>query len=50
MQEDIIKRQDDAGGYYKGEVWCMNKLQKGGMVQEEGIIKEGMMQEEIIKW
>ena len=39
MQENVIKRMDDAGGHYKGEGWCMSTLQKGAMVQKEGIIK-----------
>ena len=46
MQEDSTKGrdcaqggqykrgEDSAGGHYIGEVWCMRKLQKGGMVQE----------------
>ena len=37
-QEDIIKRRDDGAGHYKGEGWCMKKLQKGGMVRKEGTI------------
>ena len=41
MQEDVIKRRDDGGGHYNGKGWCLRKLQKGGIVQEEGIITGG---------
>ena len=39
IQEDVIKRRDDARGHYKGEEWCIRTLQKGWMVRKEGIIK-----------
>ena len=38
-KEGIIKGRDDAGGHFKGEGWCMQTLQKGGMVWKGGIIK-----------
>ena len=37
QKEGIINGRDDAGGCYKAEVWCMRKLQKGGMINDSMI-------------